>query len=178
VTGRLHALGLKYGTDKATFHQFCDFYEEHLPPRIGRLLEIGVMDGASLRMWRDFYPDAEIVGVDNLRTPEVDGVTVLKGDAPDWDLLKTLGTFDVIVDDGSHMTADQQRTFEWMYPALNPGGWYILEDLHTSYTPRYINSPRDTVDFLLFSGHVDRALIQAGPRGKYESLTAMIPARG
>src|SRR5690606_8535669 len=99
------------------------------------LLEIGVMDGASLRMWRDFYPDAEIVGVDNLRTPEVDGVTVLKGDATDWDLLKTLGTFDVIVDDGSHMTADQQRTFEWMYPALNPGGWYILEDLHTSYTP-------------------------------------------
>ena len=54
----LHELGLKYKTDKATFHKYLDFYEKKLPGRdfAGRLLEVGVMDGASMRMWREYVP--------------------------------------------------------------------------------------------------------------------------
>jgi 23S rRNA U2552 (ribose-2'-O)-methylase RlmE/FtsJ len=116
MTGRLHELGLLYGADKATHHGFCDFYEKHLPTRINRLLEVGVMDGASLRMWRDYYPQAEIVGVDIRACNPVEGCTVLQGDATDPVFLATLGRFDVIVDDGSHMTADQQATFDSLAP--------------------------------------------------------------
>lgn len=147
----LHELGLKYGTDKATFHGFLDFYEQHLPGRgfTGRLLEIGVMHGASLMMWRDYYPNAEIVAIDNERWPEVEGVQIHRMDATDIRLLPQLGTFDVIIDDGSHLTGDQQVTFFWLYfNQLNPDGVYILEDLHTSLMPNYITSRYTTLEML------------------------------
>jgi len=149
---RLHDLGMKYGTDKATFHGYCDFYQDQLPIWVRSLLEIGVMDGYSLRMWRDYYPDAEIVGLDNSRTPKVPGCFVVRGDATDVafvdDLVEARGPFDVIIDDGSHMTADQQKTFELLWPAVRPGGVYVIEDLHTSHMSNYVNSEQTTLEWL------------------------------
>lgn len=154
---RLHELGLQHGTDKATYHGYCDFYEEHLPPEIDRLLEIGVMDGASLRMWRDFYPDAQIIGVDIERRQPVEGCTVIRGDATRRPFLHSVyakvGPFDVIVDDGSHLTSHQQATFSMLYgPALKDGGLYIIEDLHTSFWPNYVDSEQSTYAWLFTSG--------------------------
>lgn len=159
-TGRLHELGLKHGTDKATFHRYCDFYEQHLPARVDRLLEIGIMEGASLRMWRDYYPDADLIaGVDNDEHRgrlKITGVRTVWLDATDPSevelLVSRLGPFDVIIDDASHMTADQQKTFELLWPAVTPGGVYVIEDLHTSYMSNYINTPENTVDWLEQSG--------------------------
>lgn len=171
----LHELGMKHGTDKATFHGFLDFYEQHLPGRdfTGRLLEIGVMDGASLRMWSEYYPAAEIFGVDNERWPDVD-VQVYRIDATDTRRLQQLGDFDVIIDDASHMTADQQVTFFWLYfNQLNPGGVYVLEDLHTSLMPNYINSRRTTIEMLDRLG-VDPIHF----RRTVDSMTAVIKAEG
>jgi len=155
-TERLHDIGLRHRTDKATFHGFCDFYEHHLPGRVDRLLEIGVMDGCSLRMWREFYPGASaIVGVD-IRPPlKIDGVQVLQLDATDPAALATLGTFDVIIDDGSHMTRDQQATFGYLWPAVRPGGSYVIEDLHTSFMSNYVNSALTTLEFLAASTDLD-----------------------
>lgn len=152
---RLHAIGLRHRTDKATFHGFCDFYEHHLPARVDRLLEIGVMDGCSLRMWREYYPGASaIVGVD-IRPPlKIDGVQVLQLDATEpaaVATLRTYGPFDVIIDDGSHMTSDQQETFGLLWPAVRPGGSYVIEDLHTSYMSNYVDSPLTTLEFLAAS---------------------------
>jgi hypothetical protein len=70
--GLLHELGLKYGTNKATFHKYCDFYENELANvKPQRILEIGIGTlatvgsyGTSLKMWSDFYPNAVIVGAD------------------------------------------------------------------------------------------------------------------
>jgi len=151
--GLLNDIGLKHNTDKAFFHKYLDFYEKHLPDRNfrGRLLEIGVMDGASMRMWREYYPNAEIVGIDtglqwDLR---IDGVTLLELDGTKPKDLKPLGLFDIIIDDGSHMTKDQQKSFEHLfYNQLTPGGLYILEDLHTSYRKDYVNSKIDTIEYL------------------------------
>lgn len=149
----LHDIGLKHNTDKAFFHQYLDFYQKHLPKRTfrGRLLEIGVMDGASLKMWREYYPNAEIVGVDinDKSHINIDGVMILQLDATDPTQLQDLGMFDIIVDDGSHMTADQQKSFEHLYlNQLNPKGYYIIEDLHTSLIPNYVNSERTTLEYL------------------------------
>ena len=63
--GLLNDMGLKYDADKSSrFHLYLDFYQLMLPDRNfkGRLLEIGVMDGLSMKMWREYYPNAEIVG--------------------------------------------------------------------------------------------------------------------
>lgn len=157
----LHEIGLKHGTDKATFHGFCDFYEQHLPGRdfSGRLLEIGIMGGCSLRMWSEYYPDAEIVGIDiddkgYLDLP--DNVSVIVGDATDHHVMQPLGDFDIIVDDGSHLTSDQQMSFLWLfYNQLQPGGVYILEDLHTSlpgFPGLYVDSKVLPVEMLKRQG--------------------------
>jgi len=150
---KLQQIGLKHNTDKAFFHKYLDFYEKHLPkPSFkGRLLEIGVMDGASLLMWREYYPDAEIVGVDidSKSHLEIDHVVILQLDATVPEQMKDLGYFDVIIDDGSHMTKDQQASFEWLYyNQLTPGGIYVLEDLHTSLMPSYVNSKLTTLEYL------------------------------
>lgn len=149
----LNDIGLKHGTDKAEYHKYLDFYQKHLPKRTfkGRLLEIGIFDGSSLRMWREYYPKAEIVGVDNsLRWGlEIEGVELIELDATDPSALAELGNFDIIIDDGSHYTADQQASFEQLfYTQLNKGGLYILEDIHTSLRPEYVNSKLNTIDYL------------------------------
>lgn len=169
----LQEIGLKHETDKATYHKFCDFYEQHLPKKITRLLEIGVMDGASLKMWRDFYPDAEIIGLDIKEPQTIPGVKWLKMDATDPESVALLGEFDVIIDDGSHMTADQQKSFELLFEKhLKEGGMYIMEDLHTSFMPNYINSPRTTYEFLK---EIDDKVIHWNKTSGFEdSFTAII----
>jgi len=153
VTRRLNDIAEKYGTDKAWRHHYLDFYEEYLPgPEFdGRLLEIGIYEGASLRMWREFYPLAQdIVGIDIVADlPVVDGATVLRINSSDITALRELGSFDIIIDDGSHTTLDQQVTFHGLYDhQLNPGGYYVMEDLHTSRSPHHINSKYTTMEFL------------------------------
>jgi trans-aconitate methyltransferase len=158
--GILNNIGLKYGADKSScFHNYLDFYEEHLPGRdfTGRLLEIGVMDGLSMKMWREYYPDAEIVGIDikdmdfmhntDWQVPE--SVQLIKCDGTDPKQTKPLGMFDIIIDDGSHYMKDQQASFEQLYYSqLNKGGTYIIEDLWTSYIGFYQNAELTTLKYL------------------------------
>lgn len=174
----LHDIGLKHGTDKATFHGFCDFYEKHLPGRdfSGRLLEIGIMEGASLRMWAEYYPNAEIVGIDinNKRHLNLAGnVSVIHGDATNHHVTQQLGEFDIIVDDGSHLTSDQQMSFLWLfYNQLSASGIYVLEDLHTSlpgYPGDYVDSRALPVEMLERQG-VDMEIFHRSN----ESVTAVI----
>lgn len=133
--GKLNDLGLKYGTDKASNnHNFLDFYEKNLPKNPKRLLEMGSYEGASLKMWRDFYPHAEIVGVDIREPNGISGVTEYKINSRDLWALAKLGTFDIIIDDGSHMQLDQQVFMLFaLENMLNEGGVFIMEDLHCSY---------------------------------------------
>lgn len=149
----LNSIGLKHETDKAFYHKYCDFYQRLLPKRTfkGRLLEIGVMDGASIRMWSEYYPHAEIVGLDIIDKSHlnIDRATLLTVDATNPKELAKLGNFDIIIDDGSHMTGDQQVAFEQLfYKQLNKGGFYVIEDLHTSNWPAYINSELNTIEYL------------------------------
>lgn len=146
----LQEIGMKHKTDKATYHKYCDFYEKTLPKKINRLLEIGIMDGNSLRMWHEYYPDAEIVGVDIRPALKIDGVTCMQLDTTDPEQLKQItGKFDVIIDDGSHMTKDQMTTMRNLYSdKLNPKGYYVMEDIHTSFMPEYVNTAETTYTVL------------------------------
>lgn len=156
----LNDIGLRLNADKSSrFHDYLGFYEKNLPGRefAGRLLEIGIMDGLSMRMWREYYPNAEIVGVDihdksHLYNEPWDvprSVTMLQIDATDRQAMKKLGRFDIIIDDGSHMTLEQQVAFLYLYPyQLAKDGVYIIEDLWTSHMAEYVNSARTTIDWL------------------------------
>ena len=58
----------KYDTDKHTVHAYIqEYYEQIFFPyknKITNLLEIGVLKGESLKLWRDYFSKGEIVGID------------------------------------------------------------------------------------------------------------------
>ena len=54
--------------------------------------------------------------------------------------------FDIIINDGSHITSHQQNSFGFLFPFLNSNGIYICEDLHTSYNNLYINTKETTLE--------------------------------
>ena len=63
----LLTLAERYGTDKVTVHSYILIYEQYLESRrksVLEFLEIGVLYGESLRMWRDYFPNAQIHGID------------------------------------------------------------------------------------------------------------------
>ena len=140
----LDAIGLRHGTDKSSKgHGYLDFYARFLEPwrqSPVRVMEIGVFNGASVRMWRDYFPKGQIIGVDiDPRTQAYAGerIEIHWGDQGDpaalAQLALRLGPLDVIIDDGSHIWPHQIQTLQALLPCLRPGGLYILEDLHTSY---------------------------------------------
>ncbi len=122
---------------------FLDVYRHHFKARrkeIKSLLEIGVQYGGSLKMWRNYFQNAQITGMDiNKKCAKYRGdrIDIVIGDQQDVALLKSLGNFDIIIDDGGH-TMDQQITsFEILWKHINSEGIYVLEDLETSYWPKF-----------------------------------------
>lgn len=143
------------------WQHYLPIYETALTPYRGRpirMLEVGVYKGGSLQMWRQYlHPDSTIVGVDI--DPEckqfdnpANGVHVRIGAQQDTDVLAEVadefGPFDVILDDGSHMTSHMVDTFRWLFPnALTDGGVYIVEDIHCNYWKHHRDSAMSFVDF-------------------------------
>lgn len=136
----LNDIGLKYGTDKSSLlHNYLPFYEQYLPKNPRKILEIGVDAGASIRMWREYFPEAEVHGLDLFNDkpiPDIEGVTFWEGHQCDLLLLTQLRSleFDVIIEDCSHNCRDQWIT---LYGLVDSCNYYFLEDLHTSENPFY-----------------------------------------
>ena len=126
------------------FTTYFPIYDELLTPFIGSdltLVEVGVLDGGSLFMWRNLLgPGARIIGVDlnpmALRW-EDHGFEVFIGDQADptfWrDFADKVGQIDVLVDDGGHTFRQQVVTVESVLGQVRDGGLIIVEDTHTSY---------------------------------------------
>lgn len=141
----LDSIGVRHHTDKSSLHHnFLVFYERffrdmRLVPGI-RLLEIGVHAGASIRTWEEYFPTANIVGADinpDALQQATSRITIEVADQSSIaDLVRlatTHGPFDIILDDGSHYWDHQITTLRTLYPFLKPGGYYVMEDIDTSY---------------------------------------------
>lgn len=147
----LEQLAAKYQTDKLD-HGYIPFYEQHLPKEPKRILEIGVKEGRSLAMWAEYFPGAEIHGLDLFEENASDKVILdidimtngrsslgrfflHKGNQCDWRVLELLRKydFDVIIDDGSHNSRDQMMTFFGLFN----GKHYFIEDLHCNLDEFY-----------------------------------------
>lgn len=130
----LQEIAEKYGTDKVQ-HGYIPFYEEHLPTSPKRILEIGCLTGASLRMWREYFPNTEIHCLDlfeeHPQPDDMPDVIYWKGNQTDQFLLEQLRRihFDVIIEDGSHMSLHQIISF---YSLISACDQYYVEDLHTN----------------------------------------------
>jgi hypothetical protein len=129
----LDELAIKYGTDKSSLHHnYTEFYEKYLPKNPKKILEIGVLTGASIRMWKEYFPEAEIHGLDLFEEhsePDIEGVKWWKGSQTDPNILHLLRkeNFDLIIDDGSHVSIHQLVTFFSLYQR---DCYYFVEDIH------------------------------------------------
>ncbi len=123
---------------------YFPIYEQHLKPFRGRvvtMLEIGVLHGGSLQMWRHHLGRrSTIVGFDvEPRVADLaeQGIDVLVGDQSDpvflAGLVERYGEFDIVLDDGSHLPQHQIASITHLWPHLAMGGVYIVEDLHSNY---------------------------------------------
>lgn len=155
-------LGLfdKYGTPKDGYTAIYEMLFQDQRLEITSVLEIGIgtmipsapssmvnwalpgyRPGGSLRAWRDWFPNAEITGLDIqpdtfFSEPRIQ--TYLCNSQSIADVLTCLGVpsqdlnpdtaFDIIIDDASHSVYGQLLTCENLYPYLVGGGYYVIED--------------------------------------------------
>ena len=132
----LSELGRRLGTDKGTDHSYLEVYEqlfETLRRQPMTMLEIGVHRGASLHMWRAWFPKARIYGMDiSPAAAAVPGCEVITASQTDRAVIEAQWgdeSLDLIIDDGSHRLEHQLLSLCYLWPKLKPGGFYVIEDI-------------------------------------------------
>ena len=147
-------------TNVHKWHHYFDIYTryfERFRDRPITMLEIGVFRGGSLRMWKQyFHPDSTIVGIDVDKSCQAhempdQNVFVRIGSQADPNFLAEVngefGPFDIILDDGSHKTHHQIVSFGALFrEALKDGGCYMVEDVHTNYWIKHVDSPETFIE--------------------------------
>lgn len=149
----LDAIGIKYRVGKSSMdHNYLVNYERFLASlrtQPVRLLELGVFFGASMRMWEEYFPRAEIYAVDI--EPEcgkfaTQRAHVIQADLSNREEVSRLREIrpQIIIDDASHIVSHQLLALFTLFDVLPSGGIYILEDLETSLHPeQYSDIYRD-----------------------------------
>jgi len=152
----LLTLAKKHKCTKLEHSHYIKLYETYLDavPDEMTMLEIGIQDGGSIRMWHDFFPEATIYGIDKKLKVNFTSkrIVLIEGRQEDSGIYKQVPSgLSLVIDDGGHTMKQQQVAFEYCWPKLANGGLYVIEDLHTSYWPHFggeINGEQTTVVFL------------------------------
>jgi len=125
-----------YPTDKGLQHSYLEVYGElfnKFQHEKINLIEIGIYLGGSVRLFSDWFTNANIIGYDitddEIKVPLGRCKKILK-DCNDF----TLDEFKdfpphIIIDDASHLIEDQLKMVEICYPQIQPGGYLIIEDI-------------------------------------------------
>ncbi|MCB2109426.1 MAG: class I SAM-dependent methyltransferase [Defluviimonas sp.] len=125
-------------------------------------VEIGVLNGGSLFMWREFFGKrARIIGVEldpGAKRWEEHGFEIHIGSQSDPEFWRRfcaeVGPIDLLLDDGGHTYEQQIVTFECLLPQIRDGGLAVFEDTHSSYLREFgapsrasfVNYARNIVD--------------------------------
>ncbi len=149
------------------YDSYFPVYEELLAKYVSKsitLVEVGVFNGGSLFMWREYFgPNARIIGIDLnpiAKDWEKFGFEIFIGDQSDssfWEsFYKEVGQIDVLIDDGGHTNLQQITTSHYAIQNIKDGGVLIVEDTHTSYFREYGNPFK--YSFISFAKHVSDAI--------------------
>jgi hypothetical protein len=159
----LDELALSAGTDKASnCHNYTEIYVRYFAPlkdKPIKLLEIGIYNGDSVKLWEEYFQKAELHFVDityqhiNYFSRRAHYHIANQESVSDLQMLmkKTSGNFDIIIDDGGHTMTQQITSFKCLFPHVKSKGLYIIEDLHTSYWEGHYGGgshPNTTIAFL------------------------------
>lgn len=163
----LWALAAFYKLDKAMssgFHNYISIYESYfskIKKNVNVLVEIGIgvtesgqmahmkdygyRTGNSLRCWRDYFPNAQIIGIDIYQVDiHEERITTYVGDQTREQSMKNIfelldKKIDIIIDDGTHEYIDQINNFVWLHVYLNEKGLYIIEDVDHEVVSKFIS---------------------------------------
>ncbi len=124
-------------------------------------VEIGVLNGGSLFMWRKFFGDsARIIGIDlnpAARKWEAYGFEIFIGSQEDptfWTkFCESVKEIDVVLDDGGHTYLQQIITTELLLDQIKDKGMLIVEDTHTSYMSGFGDPKIGFMNYILQSIH-------------------------
>jgi hypothetical protein len=141
---------------------YFDIYDKHFKKYHNSpvtILEIGVFQGGSLNMWRDYFGDnAQIYAIDinnECKQFETRGTKIFIGSQEDREFLNDVKTqipkVDILIDDGGHNMNQQIVSFEELYDHVKDDGIYLVEDLHTSYWHAYGGGYKKHNSFIEYS---------------------------
>lgn len=139
-------IAARYDTDKAVHTHYLRNYEHYfgdLRDREVRLFELGIKEGGSLYLWRDYFERGLIVGLDvePVQLDDASGrIRTYQGMQQDTALLDRIARenapegFDIIIDDCAHIGVLARASFWHLFEHhLKSGGVYIIEDWGTGY---------------------------------------------
>ena len=123
---------------------YFEIYEKYFSKWRGQklnILEIGVSQGGSLQLWKEYFGDAaNIFAIDinpECKKFEAESTKIFIGSQSDRrflaEVMDQMPALDIIIDDGGHTMEQQKVSFEMLYSKVKDGGLYIVEDTHTSY---------------------------------------------
>jgi len=155
----LRELGIKHDVDKKIHTGLLEQYEQYLPKKCKKFLEIGCLYGNSARMFREWYGgETEFYLLDlfgdgflDENTMKKEGYITFKGSQSNLFLLNTLPKdIDVVSEDGSHHSDEQIITFKHLFlNNLASGGLYIIEDCYGHFDSFWrrgiIDKPEHTI---------------------------------
>jgi len=137
------------------FEVYDELFSKYRNKKI-TFVEIGILGGGSLFMWRNFFgPKARIIGIDlnpNARKWTRYGFEIFIGDQSDiyfWKKFKKkVGKVDIILDDGGHRYIDQITSIECNLNNIKHNGLIVVEDTHTSYMNGFGNKKYSLINYV------------------------------
>lgn len=144
------------------WNHYFNIYERHFNKFRNKeivVLEIGVSQGGSLQMWKEYFGDkAKIFGIDidpRCKELEEENIKILIGSQSDRKFLRqvkeSIPKIDILIDDGGHTMKQQIVSYEELFSHIKDEGTYLCEDLHTSYWLRYGGGYRRRGTFIEYS---------------------------
>lgn len=136
-----------HGTDKFTLGYVDTFYDSLFVPikdSVTAVLEIGIQYGPSIKLWRDFFPNAQIYGADIGKLVDLSGedrITTYYGDAYTKVFANAFADdkFDIVIDDGPHTYESMVFFLQNYLTKVKPGGYLVVEDIiDCSWTPKLL----------------------------------------
>lgn len=163
---RLTQLAQHHGTDKWGRHRYTPIYHSLLPQKTKSLLELGVASGASILMWLDYFPEATVFGVDRRLYHSHPRTCLYSFDLSDIKNYEPVlaHRYNVIIDDASHRVSDQVTALAMLWPCLQPGGYYCIEDV------------ADPASLLLLISHFSIPVVHdlRGPHNEYDDVLVVL----
>ena len=139
-------------TDKNTYHSYLETYDQLFSSKklsARRVMEIGIAHGGSIKLWRDYFENAEIYGLDIMTKETIKNLNVVLNNLFELDRVKLFTgvdaynsnfynifleeniKFDIIVDDGPH-TIESLKVFLKNYSKmLSENGIIVIEDVQS-----------------------------------------------